>query len=107
MVSSRAAIRSGILFLELPVADGAHHSTLRPECASVHHVKGLSRDEGEIEPLEQLGHNHFSLHLKKKNSSVFICPCSDLVSTSVLGDLITSARLLVRLFVPDITKCLQ
>lgn len=55
------------LFL-LPVFNGANHSALRPQHASVPDVKGLSRDEGEVEPLEQLRHHNFSLHLKTQPS---------------------------------------
>lgn len=64
MVSSSVMVLYDHLILVVPVSDGAHHSTLRPECDSVQDVKGLSRQEGEVKPLEQLGHHHFSLHLE-------------------------------------------
>lgn len=51
------------LFLVIPVSDGAHHPALWPERASVLDVKGLSRHQTEVKPLEQLGHHHFRLHL--------------------------------------------
>ena len=50
--------------LVVPVSDGTHHSALRPERAGVQEVVALSRHEGEVKPLEQLGHHHFSLHLQ-------------------------------------------
>lgn len=48
----------------VPISDRTHHSALRPERAGVQEVVALSRHEGEVKPLEQLGHHHFSLHLQ-------------------------------------------
>ena len=59
------------LILVLSVLNRAHHSTLWPERASVPDVKALSWDKSEIKPLEQLGHHHFSLHLKTHHHPLF------------------------------------
>lgn len=52
-----------ILLCVISVFDQAHHPTIWPESGSVQDAKGLSWNQGEVEPLEQLGHYHFSLHL--------------------------------------------
>lgn len=51
------------LLLVIPVSDRARHSALGPERAGVLDVKGLPGLKGEVEPLEQLSHHHFSFHL--------------------------------------------
>ena len=63
MIASHFMILCNHLFLVIPVIDKAHHATLWSERASVQDAKGLSRSQGEVKPLEQLGHHHFSLHL--------------------------------------------
>lgn len=63
MLSSYVMVLYDHLYLVIPVSDRAHHTTLRPERASVLDVKALSWRKGEIKPLKQLGHHHFSLHL--------------------------------------------
>lgn len=58
------------LFL-LPVFDQTRHSIPRLQSASVPNLKGLSWDEAEVKPLEQLCHHNFSLHLKTQNQLIF------------------------------------
>lgn len=83
MASSHVMVLCGHLFLVISVSESAHHSALRPECASVQNVKGLSRDTGEITPLQQLGQHHFSLHLKTESVCLYLIVYSIYMSVCV------------------------
>lgn len=72
----------------VPISDRTHHSALRPECAGVQEVVALSRHEGEVKPLEQLGHHHFSLHLQ---TPIVLIPCVTFTHICVMLFLTTVA----------------
>lgn len=72
----------------VPISDRTHHSALRPERAGVQEVVALSRHEGEVKPLEQLGHHHFSLHLQ---TPIVLIPCVTFTHICVMLFLTTVA----------------